>query len=86
MIQLDPNPVFRKVIAPWYDSETLCFIVIVFMAAVILFGIMGISVARENAEYNHYIWVPVFLIVMSSWVIVSTIIRLVKRYRRSASR
>ena len=86
MIQLDPNPVFRKVIVPWYDSETLCVVEIVFMVAVILFGLAGISVAHEKMEYRDYIWVPVFLIVMSSIVIISVSIRLIKRYRRSSSR
>jgi len=86
MIQLDPNPVFRKVILPWYDSETLCVVVIIFMVAVILFGLAGISVARETVEYRDYIWVPVFLVVMSSIVIVSVSIRLIKRYRRRLPR
>ncbi len=56
MIQLDTNPVFRKVIVPWYDSETLCVVEIVFMVAVILFGFAGISVVREKMEYGDYIW------------------------------
>jgi len=86
MIQLDPNPVFRKVIVPWYDSETLCVVEIVFMVAVILFGLAGISVAHERMEYRDYIWVPVFLVVMSSIVIVSVSIRLIKRYRRRSPR
>ena len=71
---------FRKVIVPWYDSETACFIVIVLMALVFMFGFAGASAARENAAYQEYIWVPVLLMVMSGWVIVSTTIRLVKRY------
>lgn len=71
---------FRKVIVPWYDSETACFIVIVLMAFVFMFGFAGAAVARENAAYQEYIWVPVILMVMSGWVIVSTTIRLIKRY------
>ena len=79
-MHLDQNPMFRKVIVPWYDSETACFIVLVLMALVFMFGLAGASVARENAAYQEYIWVPALLMVMSGWVIVSTTIRLVKRY------
>jgi len=71
---------FRKAIVPWYDSETACFIVIVLMAFIFMFGFAGTSVARENAAYQEYIWVPVLLMIMSGWVIVSTTIRLIKRY------
>jgi len=81
-MQLDQYPVFRKIILPWYDSETSCYIMIVLMIIAILFALMGIKIARENVEYHGYIWVPVLLVVMSSGVIVSTSIRLIKRYMR----
>lgn len=83
---LDQNPLFRKVIAPWYDTEKACYIVIVFMFLVLLFGIAGISAASEKAEYNDYIWVPVLLVVMSAVVIVSISIRLIKRYVHQCSK
>ena len=83
---LDQNPLFRKVIAPWYDTEKACYIVIVFMFLVLLFGIAGISAASEKTEYNNYIWVPVLLVVMSAVVIVSISIRLIKRYVRQCSK
>jgi hypothetical protein len=81
-MQLDQNPVFRKVIAPWYDSEMACWIVIMGMAAVFLFGLAGVSVSKGSPEYREHFWVPVFLLVSSGWVILSTASRLVKRYRR----
>ncbi len=71
---------FRKVIVPWYDSETACLIVIVFMFLVCLFGFAGISVARENVEYHKHIWIAVLLVVLSGVVVVSTAIRLIKRF------
>ncbi|MCK4620028.1 MAG: hypothetical protein KAT52_08780 [Desulfobacterales bacterium] len=77
---LDQNPLFRKVILPWYDTEKACYTVIVFMLLVFLFGIAGILEAVEKTEYNEYIWVPVLLVAMSTVVIVSTSIRLIKRY------
>lgn len=79
-MRLDPNPMFRKIIVPWYDSEAACLIMIVFMFIVLLFAFAGISVSRENFEHNEHIWVPVLLLVMSGAVIVSAIIRLIKRY------
>ena len=79
-MQLDQHPVFRKIILPWYDSETSCYFMIVLMIVFILFALVGIKITRETLEYHGYIWVPVLLLVMSSAVIVSTSIRLIKRY------
>ena len=77
---LDQNPLFRKVIVPWYDTKKACFTVIIFMLVVFLFGIAGILEAVEKIEFNEHIWVPVLLVAMSTWVIASTVIRLIKRY------
>ena len=82
----DQNPLFRKVIAPWYDTEKACYTVIIFMSLVFLFGIAGILEAAEKTEYNEYIWVPVLLVAMSAGVIVSTSIRLIKRYAHQCSK
>ena len=76
----DQNPVFRKEIIPWYDSDPACFLMILFMLLVVLFGVAGISVARENVEYHGYAWVAVLLVVMSGAVIISSVVRLLKRY------
>lgn len=85
-MRIDQNPMFRKVIVPWYDSETACLIVIVFMFLVFLFGFAGISVAREQVEYLEYIWIAILLVIMSGAVIVSTTARLVKRYAQRFSK
>ena len=79
-MRLVQNPVFRKVIVPWYDSEASCLVVIVCMGLVFFFGFAGVSVARENIHYQQHMWVPILLIVMSGGVIISTTIRLAKRY------
>jgi len=86
IMRIDQNPLFRKVIVPWYDSEAACFIVIFFMLLVFLFGFAGISVARKNIEYHEHVWMPVLLVVMSGGVIISTTIRLIKRYTRRFSK
>jgi hypothetical protein len=78
-MRLDQNPLFRKGIVPWYDSDTACYVVIVFMVLVFLFGVGGILSAREALEYHEHIWVPVVLVVLSGGVMVSTILRLIKR-------
>jgi len=85
-MRIDQNPLFRKTIIPWYDSEAVCIGVIVFMMIVFFFGVVGISVARENSEYHGYVWIAVLLVVMSAAVIFSTIIRLIKRHARRYSK
>ena len=86
MMRIDQNPVFRKSFIPWYDSETACIIVIIFMIVVLLFGFTGISVAHENAKYQEEVWVAVLLVVMSGGVLLTTTVRLVKRYIRRSSK
>lgn len=75
----DRSPVFRKAIVPWYHSKTVCMITIAFMLFVFLFGLAGISVAREHEQYNGYIWVPLVLVVLSGGIIVFNIIRLIRQ-------
>lgn len=77
---LDQNPLFRKAIVPWYDSDKACYLCIIFMLFVLFFGIAGISLASEKTEYNEHIWVPVLLLAISAGVIISISIRLIKRY------
>lgn len=85
-MRIEQNPVFRKSIVPWYDSEAVCIGVIVFMLIVFLFGFVGISVAREKVEYYGYVWIAVLLVVMSGIVIFSTTVRLIKRHSRRYSK
>lgn len=76
----EQSPVFRRTIVPWYDSETACLLTLIFLFLVFLFGMAGIAVANEVAEYRPHLWVPVLLTAMSAGVIVSTTIRLIRRY------
>ncbi len=77
---MEQNPVFRKMMVSWYDSETTCYIITICMTMVLLFGIAGVSVAIDIAEYNNYIWVPVLLIVFCAYMIFSMIFRLMRLY------
>ena len=73
------TPLFRNVIVPWYDADTVCYGVIVVMIVILIFSFFGIAAAREVLEYRGYIWVPLLLALMSAGVLVSTIVRLVRR-------
>lgn len=73
------DPVFRKIIIPWYDSDIVCVMMSAAMFAVFVFGIFGIVVAAEKFEYNRFIWVPATLVISSAIVIISTVIRIVLR-------
>lgn len=81
-MRLDPNPSFRKIIAPWYDSDALCYAVLVLMLVVFLFSMAGISVARSHPSFSNHLWVPLLLSALSLWVLVTTFLRLVRRRRR----
>lgn len=82
----DRTPYFRQIIVPWYDSDPACYIVMVFLGLILIFGFIGISVVREIPDNQGYIWVPVTLILLSVSVIISTLIRLMKRYRHRRAR
>jgi hypothetical protein len=56
------------------------------MVLVFLFGFAGISASRETTDYHEHVWVPVLLVVMSGGVIISTTIRLIRRYSRQFSK
>jgi len=73
------TPLFRNVIVPWYDADTVCYGIIVLMAVVLIFSFIGIAAAREVPEYRGYFWFPLLLAMMSAGVLVSTIFRLVRR-------
>ena len=78
----EKSPFFRKVIVPWYDSETVCLVTIILMVALFWFGVLGIWVARESETYYswEYLWVPIGIVAMSCVVIVTTTFRLIKRF------
>jgi hypothetical protein len=73
-------PVFRKTANPWYQSKMVYALTIAFMVIVLLFGLVGISVTREIEQYNDYVWVPVVLVVLSTVVMISAVIRLINRH------
>ena len=80
----DKNPVVRKAVIPWYNSTTAYVIMVLLMLLVFLFAIAGITVVQENPAYQGFIWVPAVLLTMSVAIMVTTIIRLIKRYAQKS--
>lgn len=78
----DQNPVHRKLITPWYDSRTVCLVVILTMLLAHLFALVGVYFAWEIKLYRDMIWLPVLLAFLSAIVMLSTTIRLIKRWKR----
>ncbi len=79
-MHLDSNPLFRKAITPWYDSNLACFIQMLFMVLVALFGWAGMKVAFTYPQYRPYAWVPAALLIFSLLVLCTVIFRLIRRY------
>jgi hypothetical protein len=78
-MSFNPQPFFRKIIPPWYDSKFLCAMQLIFMLCIFLFGCVGISAAGETDQYQGVLWVPSLLIFLSGTVFLSTAVRLVHR-------
>jgi len=83
---LDPNPVYRRVIVVWYDSEGACLATLIFLLVVFIFSYCGIQTALEYPEYREYIWIPGLLTGLSMGVMVSITIRMINRYLKQIGR
>ena len=82
----DQNPVPRKMITPWYDSRKVCLVMILSMLLVLLFALVGVYFAWENTLYREMIWLPTLLALLSGIVMLSTIVRLIKRWKHRYAR
>lgn len=78
-MQIDKNPIYRKVIIPWYDSDGICFMMIIFLIFMCSFSIAGVSVALGNGPFHKDAWLPILLFLMSFSVLLSASIRFVLR-------
>lgn len=81
-MRLDDNPLFRRIMMPWYDSTPLCWILLLAMVLLVLFSWAGIVVAGENPSYHGYRWVPWTLLILCSFVGLSVSRRLIRRLRQ----
>ena len=73
------NPLFRKAILPWYDTDAACILTGVFMLIVLVFSFTGVAVALETPEDYRHMWVPCTLLALSTLVITTISIRLFRR-------
>jgi hypothetical protein len=80
MVKLDRQSTSRKPIVPWYDSEAACLVTIILMFFIFLFGYVGLNITRETSAYTDYSWIPIFVMAASGAIIISTTVRLIKRY------
>ena len=78
-MKFNREPVYRRPIYPWYDSELACIITILLASVVLFFGTVGISVALETYEYHPYVWVPTLITIFSGIIILSNMVRLTKK-------
>ena len=76
----DDSPIFRKVILPWYDTDAVCVLAVVFMLAVFGFSLAGLSVASEMPDAGKYAWVPFVLLVLSAVGAAAISMRLLRRH------
>ena len=74
------NPIHRRIIVPWYDSEVVCLVVTFVLLLTLLFSCIGISVARETPAFQRHLWFPLALLLLSAGGIASLMLRLIKRY------
>ena len=70
---------FRKAFIPWYDTESVMMLTLIFAVVVLLFSITGVAAALDTPGYHAIIWVPSLLGILSLIITMSTLIRLIRR-------
>ena len=75
---------YKKYDIPWYASDTICLILIVIMAFIFIFGLIGLNVSQTIPEYNEMKIIPLALSFLSVFIMLTTIIRLIRRIRLSS--
>ncbi len=78
----DKNPVFRKPIIPWYDSDRACWLAALFGILAGIYGIVGLMVALDaTGGYTRHLWLPLLLTGLSAILVISVFVRLIRRWR-----
>ena len=70
---------FRKAFIPWYDTEPVMALTLLFAVAVLLFSMAGIAAALDTTDYHPYIWVPGTLGILSLTITLTSLVRLIRR-------
>jgi|GEM_PF-173733 hypothetical protein len=79
-MSLNERPVFRRILTPWYDSDTTCLVVVAVMGAALVFGLAGILTVFEIQSYRRFAWIPLLVSLLSGGVLVSTTTRMTIRH------
>lgn len=79
MKHLQQSSFYRRQMIPWYDTNAVCWVLIICLLAVLGFALAGIWVARTQSMYHDMQWVPLSLAAMSAGVILSILWRLIRR-------
>lgn len=75
---------FRKAFIPWYDTELAMVLTLAFAVVVLLFSMVGVAATMDTPRYGTFIWIPCLLGLLALTVIVSTLVRMVRRGDRGA--
>ena len=86
ILSSDQNPLFRKAILPWYDTDVACVLTGVFLLAVLAFSLTGVSVALEMPEGGKYVWVPGVLVALSAIGVITISLRLLRRHAQKSKK
>ncbi len=79
----DSYPFHNRQITPWYAASAICWTLMIVMLGIFCFSLVGISVARSEAAYHGYLWVPATLCTVSGAVALLMAWRLIRRrFRR----
>lgn len=78
-MELDKSPFFRRIITPWYDSDPVCWILILWALSVLIFTLVGLEIAISTPPLNRYIWFPSMLAGLSLILIISVTFRMIRR-------
>jgi len=75
----DEPPFFKRTILPWYHSSGVCICVILIMAALIGFSVIGIQVASDLPAWYKLKVMPYALLILSILGLIINLSRLIQR-------
>lgn len=72
---------FRKTFIPWHDTEPVLLLILFFTLLVLLFSMVGVAAALDIPQFQTHIWLPGLLGSLSMILVISTLIRLIRRWQ-----
>ena len=78
-MQHDQEPVFRKIIVPWYNTDFACVCAALAMMLVAAFALRGLNIALQIVDHPTFIGLPLILLGMCLFVLFSLVARLLNR-------